>query len=103
MLARKLAERTRHAETLAGTVQDLTNEVEVAKRKGQQRLKEVSKELSAARRRLEQLDLGHQHHLEQGSSINSLSPGSRYMSLKIQQSLTFRNIVQHQWGGENRV
>lgn len=75
LLARKLAEKTRQAEASSQLVQDIRDEMEVMKRKSAQRLKEMSKELVNARKRLEQ-----EQELPHAESSSSLSPVSRCSS-----------------------
>lgn len=72
LLARHLAERTKHAEDLAKQVEDLQGEIQVLKRKNQTTIKELTRELQHYRKK----EAAH----EMSSSSNSLGQASRTSS-----------------------
>jgi len=76
MLARKLAEKTRSCDSHSQSSVDSKAELEVVKRKNQQRLRELTKELSSTKKKLDQLE-----REQSSSAVNpGLSPGSRCSS-----------------------
>lgn len=72
VLARHLAEKTARVKTLEAHVDELTNEIQLVKRKHAATVKELNRELSQLRRQAE--------HNESGSGSESLCQGSRASS-----------------------
>ena len=86
LLARKLAEKTRSGETDRQAVIDMRAELEVVKRQNVARLRELTKEVAAAKKRQELVEAGGLGVAREENG-GGLSPGSRYWEGKCSQYL----------------